>query len=82
MSSTKSKAKNTNTNSEEGQASLYELIERLNLNFEDKFNGMNLNFEDKFNTVGEKFVMFEKRFTSLEEDFAKSNVPNSEKKNT
>ena len=62
MSSTKSKAKNTNTNSEEGQASVYELIERLNLNFE------------------EKFVMFEKRFTALEEDFAKFNVLNSEKK--
>jgi len=68
MSSSKSKAKNTNANPEDEQASLRELMERLDLKIDDKFN-----------TVGEKFVMFDKRFTSLEEDFAKMEMPNSEK---
>jgi hypothetical protein len=70
-----SKAKSKNANSEEDQLTLKDLLGRLEaLNAET-----NLKIDEKFNTVGERFVMFDKRFTSLEEDFAKMKTPSSDK---
>ena len=78
MSSTKSKAKTTNVNSEEDQFSLKDLLERM-----DAMNLLQLQNKEEnremFNTVGEKFVLFEKRFTDLQESFFKSGMSNSEK---
>ena len=68
MSSSKSKSKNTNANPDDDQASIRDLLERLDLTMNDKFS-----------TVGERFVMFDKRFTSLEEDFAKMRTPSTDK---
>jgi len=74
MSSTKSKAKTTNVNSEEDQLSLKDLLERM-----DAMNLLQLQNKEENREIGEKFVLFEKKFTDLQESLFKTGMPNSEK---
>ena len=60
-----SKAKQKNVNSEEDQLSLKEVLERVEaMNLQNKEEN-----RDMFNTVGEKFVLFEKRLYDLQEGY-------------